>query len=186
MKRLLAALSAVAVAGTTYGDDYDSLGNRITGARKSSGSIQQAILNHTPTPEEKKRAEEWKDKEAEKKEALAIVPSNSDYRVWHKGKDPSGDTAKSKPVSSGGHQGTFSSWGASRIGQGTTTTTTTHKPHKSTPKPDTQPILAKLIKIYPDTVVLQKKDETEIEIARKDLIRADREAINRIAERSAK
>ena len=48
------------------------------------------------------------------------------------------------------------------------------------------PIQAKLIKIYPDSIILEKKDETTIEVARKDLVKADRAFIDRIAEQNTK
>jgi hypothetical protein len=80
------------------------------------------------------------------KEALAIVPENTTFRTWHKGKDP--------------------------------------QPKSKTPKP--QPIVGKLIKIYPDSIVLEKKDKTTLELSRNDLIKADRTMIDKLAEHNAK
>ena len=59
-------------------------------------------------------------------------------------------------------------------------------PTKKAKAPTSTPIPAKLIKIYPDTVILEKKDQTTLEVARKDLVKADRALIDRIAEQNAK
>jgi hypothetical protein len=55
---------------------------------------------------------------------------------------------------------------------------TYHPTHKA---PTTTPIQGKLIKIYPDIVILEKKDQSTIEIARKDLVKADRAYIENLA-----
>ena len=59
-----------------------------------------------------------------------------------------------------------------------------HPTHKA--KPEVQPIQGKLIKIYPDAVILEMKDSTTLEVPRKEFQKADRELIAKIAEKNTK
>ena len=119
-------------------------------------NAQRGILQRKPlTPEEQKQQEEARAKAKAQKEALAITVENQPIRIWHKGKDPQ----------------------VQKVMKGRTSTTTKTKPTQ-------QPIQAKLIKIYPDSVILEKKDSTTLEIKRKDLIKVDRDLIDKLAEKT--